>query len=167
MKIQLWMNYPFKVSLKCEVATKHCTQELCNFIALTTRLEKMYNNLNCKNNFLRITTRSFISVWKSILPPACYRKELSVLSVRLCVFAAPGVSRLLGPSRNSQQEMAAGAAVWARAADPPGGNHWATSQAAQQPGASVERSTHACLLHTQCHHRQQGWVWPTGWLTVC
>lgn len=73
----------------------------------------MYNNLNCKSNFFHCLELrpAALFQYENQFCPLRVTEMNSVLSVQLCAFAAPGVSRLLGPSRDSQQEMAAGAAV--------------------------------------------------------
>jgi len=94
-----------------------------------------------------------------ISPRLTHRNETVAVCVYLLVgvCAPPGVWRLFGPSGDSQQAMAAGAAVWAGAACPPRGDHWAARQAAQQLGASVESSPHAGFHLAQRPDHQEGW----------
>lgn len=55
------------------------------------------------------STVAFFQNLKSVLQTLLQELSALLVYVRACV--PPGVSRLLGPSRDSQQEMAAGAAV--------------------------------------------------------
>lgn len=83
---------------------------------------------------------------------------LFVLMFNPCLISSrAGVPRFLGPGREPQPQMAASTSAWARATHPPGGDHRAASQAAQQPGTSLERGSCARRQHARYTHHWHGW----------